>query len=352
MPLSCLNLLPLVLWSSFVSILAAAQQQFFNLKPSQEVPKPIDRDIYSNLFTYAHLIDISYCISSVGGISEPFQCDLSCEERFPNVTLAYQWYFDDLVTGYIATTYANIFNYNDTSTEKPPKKTIIVSLRGTRSFFDSYTDLKVDMVQYSNLRHKLPYCGDNCKVHKGFFEYYIHTLLNIRVVLDKELNYENCELLIVGHSMGGSVALLLALHYLDLGYVQMTLVTMGQPLVGNREFVKWVDKVMGSNIEPKHNTYNRKYFRIVHKNDIVTTIPNNNILNAYHQFDNQIYLNCSSDTTVPFPDTVVDCVTGDNPYCIRKDFQGISLIDYISRNYFKSHNTYFRKLGLCGMKIK
>ncbi|KAK6458310.1 triacylglycerol lipase [Scheffersomyces xylosifermentans] len=311
-------------------------------------PKPIDNEIYSNLFTYAHLIDISYCITSIGGLSKPFRCELDCESRFPNMTLVYQWYFDDSVTGYIATTYSNIFNYNDTTEAKVPKKTIIVSLRGTRSIFDTYTDLKVDMVDYSNLRYKLPFCGKNCRVHQGFFEYFLHTLGNVHRILEKELEYENYELLITGHSMGGSVGLLLALHYLDLGYDKMTLVTMGQPLVGNKEFVHWVDNVMGSSFEPKHNTFNRKYFRVIHKNDIVTTIPHSNLLNVYHQFDNQIYLNCSSSTTVPFPGRVVDCGYGDNEYCIMKDFDGLGLIDFISRNYFQSHNTYFRRLGLCG----
>ncbi|KAK6464582.1 triacylglycerol lipase [Scheffersomyces coipomensis] len=321
-------------------------------------PKLIDSDIYSNLFTYAHLIDISYCISSISGIKEPFECDLACESRFPNVTLVYQWYYDDSVTGYIATTYSNIFNYNDTNSaggSEKKKKTIIVSLRGTRSIFDSYTDIKVDMTSYSNLNIHLPKCGTHCKVHQGFYDYYLHTLLNIHRILDKELvdASEDYELLIVGHSMGGSVALLLALHYLDLGFDKLTVITMGQPLVGNKEFVNWVDLVMGSYNPPIHNSFSRKYFRVVHKDDIVATIPNSDgLLNQYSQFDNQIYLNCSSSTSMPSPKQVVDCVFGDNSKCIKRDFQGIRLIDYMSKDYFRSHNTYFRRLGMCGMKIK
>ncbi|KAK6202824.1 triacylglycerol lipase [Scheffersomyces amazonensis] len=315
-------------------------------------PKPLDQDIYANLFTYAHLIDISYCISSVSKIKEPFSCDLSCESRFPNLTLIHQWSYDDSVTGYIATTYSNIFYYNETlqGIDKK-KKTIIVSLRGTRSIFDSYADLKMDMVSYTNKNIYLPKCGDRCKVHKGFHDYYTHTLLNIQQVLETELkSSEDYELLLLGHSMGGSVALLIGLHYLDLGYNNMTLVTMGQPLMGNKEFVNWVDLVTGSNYPARHNSFQRKYFRVIHKDDIVTTIPKGDgLLYSYHQFDNQIYLNCSASNRVPFYDQVVDCIYGDNENCIERDFQGIS---YINKDYFRSHNTYFRRLGLCGMRIK
>ena len=313
------------------------------------LPQPIDREIYNNLFTYAHLIDISYCVSNVNQISEPFNCELDCQKRFPNVTLVHQWYNDDSDCGYIATTTSNIFNYNLSS---EGKKTIIVSLRGTHSFFDSYTDIKVDMMQYSNLQQSLPYCGRKCMVHKGFFEYFAATLLQIHDVLDDELSTDDYELIIVGHSMGGSVALFLALHYLDLGYDKLTLVTMGQPLVGNKEFVTWADEVLGSLEKPVHNTFHRKYFRVVHKNDIVTTIPKtNNLMNSYHQFDNQIYLNCSATNSEPSPDEVVDCVYGDNQNCIKGDFQPIKMIEDVNRNYYFSHNTYFRKMGLCGMKI-
>lgn len=316
-------------------------------------PKPIDPAIYSNLFTYAHLIDISYCISNVKQIEEPFKCDLNCETRFPNVTLVYQWYFDDSVCGYIATTYSNIFHYNEEQFVNSPKKTIIVSLRGTRSIFDTYTDLKVDMTDYYNPRYNLPYCGNHCKVHKGFYEYFQHTLLAVQSILENELlETDNYELLILGHSMGGSIGVLLGLHFLDLGYDKMTMVTMGQPLVGNKEFTNWADMVLGSHLAPSHNSYDRKYLRIVHKNDIVSMIPrNHNLMNYYHPFDNQIYLNCSASNTVPPLEKVIDCKVGDNSHCITGDFNKIGIVDGINRNYYESHNTYFRKLGLCGVKV-
>lgn len=320
------------------------------LKGSSFDPEPIDSVVYSNLYTYAHLIDIAYCVDKFHQIGEPFECELACSSRFPNVTLVKQWYFDDSVAGYIATTKSNIFKYKqpEEHVNSGKMKTIIVSLRGTRSLYDTIADLKVDMVSYSNLRYSLPYCGTNCKIHIGFNEYFHNTLRAIHLVLENELEgLENYELVILGHSMGGSVALLLALHYLDLGYERITLVTMGQPLVGNKEFTTWADYVLGSYMPVEHNRFDRVYLRIVHKGDIVTTIPRNGgLFENYYQFNNQIYLNISTTETLPGPEQVVDCFTGDNSKCIAKDFPVRKLL---SNNYYENHNTYFRHLGLCGI---
>ncbi|AOW30044.1 uncharacterized protein CAALFM_C600980CA [Candida albicans SC5314] len=310
---------------------------------------PIDSEIYSNLYTYAHLIDISYCISEVNRIEEPFKCNLNCEKRFPNISLVYQFYFDDSVTGYIAKTTSNIFRYNETIAED--KKTIIVALRGTRSIFDTLTDLKVDMIPYSNTGTKLPLCGFDCKVHRGFHDYYTRTLSIIHPYIMEELNDciedDNYELIILGHSLGGSIAYLLGLHYLDLGFDKLTLVTMGQPLLGNENFVSWGDKVLGSVNEAKHNEFKRKFLRVIHKNDVITTLPRDqNIFNRYSQFDNQIYLNCSETDTRPTINEVIDCYDGSNNQCIAKDFP---FLMFERRNYLQIHINYFRQMGLCGI---
>lgn len=304
---------------------------------------PIDPEIYSNLYTYAHLIDISYCISEVHGIDPPFKCDLNCEKRFPNMTLVYQWYFPESVTGYIATTYDNIFNYNIAK----PKKTIIISLRGTRSIFDTYADMKVDLIHYSNLGINLPSCGSGCKVHNGFYNYFATALNNINQYVVDEIDEDDYELIILGHSLGGSVALLLGLHYLDVGYDKMTLVTMGQPLTGNFDFVNWADKALGSHNGLKHDSFDRKFLRIIHKNDVITTIPRSrNPFIQYQQFKNQIYLNCSTSNARPQLSQVFDCVDGANQNCIANDFFYFA---FDRRDYLQAHITYFRRMGLCGV---
>ncbi|KAG7665662.1 uncharacterized protein J8A68_000868 [[Candida] subhashii] len=268
------------------------------------------------------------------------------------MTIVYQWYFEDSVAGYIATTYENIFN----KTDEKPTKTIIVSLRGTKSITDTYIDMKVDMKAYSNLGQHLPFCGHECRVHKGFHEYYSRTLSLIHQYIIEELQdvEDDYELIILGHSLGGSVAVFLGLNYLDLGYDKLSLITMGQPLIGNKPFTEWTDIVFGSISPPE--SVERKYLRVIHKEDIVTVIPSKNkiSLDPYWQFDNQIYLNCSSGEQNPGQEQVVDCITGENELCIAKDF---SLGRYIKKmllllhpqNYLQTHITYFRRMGFCGI---
>ena len=205
--------------------------------------------------------------------------------------------------------------------------------------------MKVDMTRYSNPGIHLPLCGDGCRVHDGFYKYFTTTLNNINDYIVNEIGDEDYELIIVGHSLGGSIALLLGLYYLDMGYDKLTLVTMGQPLTGNYDFVNWADGVLGSQTKLKHNEFERKFLRVVHKNDIITTIPRSrNPFIQYHQFDNQIYLNCS--TTRPRMEEVVDCIVGANQNCIAHDFPYFASDKH---DYLQAHITYFRRMGLCGI---
>ncbi|RLV96485.1 Lipase A [Spathaspora sp. JA1] len=228
------------------------------------------------------------------------------------MSLIYSWYFEDSVAGYIAVTHRDIFNRGGS------KKTIIVSLRGTKDIIDTYTDMKIDTINYSNLGKNLPFCGHKCRVHSGFHDYYTRTLSIIHQYVIEEMEGDDeYELLILGHSLGGSVALLLGLHYLDLGVENLLVVTMGQPLLGNEPFVQWTDQVMDSS-KPADQ---RKFIRVVHKKDIITVIPSTRmIVDSYTQFNNLIYMNCSSGDTHPSPNQVVDCRWGDNPECINYGF--------------------------------
>ncbi|EGW30308.1 uncharacterized protein SPAPADRAFT_63159 [Spathaspora passalidarum NRRL Y-27907] len=201
------------------------------------------------------------------------------------------------------------------------------------------------MIGYSNLGKELPFCGHKCRVHKGFHDYYSRTLSIIHQYIAEEIDDDDYELIILGHSLGGSVALLLGLHYLDLGCKNLQVITMGQPLLGNEPFVDWVDQVMGSAYPAQDNS--RKYLRVVHKKDIVTVVPSTSITESYTQFNNLIYVNCSSSDTHPTPQQVVDCIFGNNPECIVGDFDIFD--NPLSRHYYlQTHITYFRKMGFCG----
>lgn len=317
------------------------------MNPSHEIiPNAISSRLYLEMPVYAHLLDIAYCVTSFNRIDNPFQCDLACD-AFPGMELVYQWYFDDAVCGYIAKTTQDVFT-NGTTSEKSQKTTIVVGLRGTRSFGDSFADLQVDMVSYNLPTTYLPPCI-GCKVHKGFMGYATRTIgimesVLIREVKEATINGGEYQIIVVGHSLGGAIALLVALRILDLSYDNLICVTFGQPLVGNQNFVQWTDYVMKS--MESTDRLPRKFYRVIHKNDMVTTVPNNDqlLINTYKQFLNQIYLNCSNNEALPLREQVVDCGYGDNPLCIAKDVP-------IGHNYMQSHLTYFRHMGLCGIQV-
>ncbi|KAG7191496.1 uncharacterized protein KQ657_003091 [Scheffersomyces spartinae] len=297
---------------------------------------------------YAHLLDIAYCVTKFNQLEPPFQCDMSCEE-FGGMELVYQWYFDDAVCGYIAKTKQDIFKNGTLSSSSKTTTTIVVGLRGTRSFGDSFADLQVDMVNYNLPTTYLPPCS-GCKVHKGFMGYATKTIGIMEAILIGEVKKAmedggSYQVIVVGHSLGGAIALLVALRILDLSYNNLMCVTFGQPLVGNQNFVQWTDYVMQS-MESDKLSSSRKFYRVIHKNDMVTTVPNNDqlLINTYKQFLNQIYLNCSNNDILPLRDQVVDCGFGDNPLCISKDVP-------IGHNYMQSHLTYFRHMGLCGIQV-
>lgn len=327
------------------------RQNALNWPESLPEVVPISQFTLSCLYTYAHLLDIAYCIDDFRRIDPPFECDLECLSRFPHMRLIYQWYFDDSVCGYIASTNHTLFNATGLKVGSKTKvsPTVIISLRGTRSVSDTMIDFKIDMTPYSTPDKGIPLCGARCRVHAGFYDYYKNTVEAIHPYVVSALKEAGPDvtLVVVGHSLGGAVGLFVALHYLSLGLNNVKLVTMGQPLVGNQDFVDWADYVLGSDYALNETSDLRKWLRVIHRNDLISTIPRGSFLDRYAQFNNQIYVNTSAANALPQLGQVVDCKLGSNGRCIAGD----SLRPRLASEYFISHNTYFRHLGLCGIHV-
>lgn len=338
----------LLLLSALISPAASVPnflRQFTALLSETANASVIPEPVYHDLFKYAHLLDIAYCIDAFRRISPPFECDLECSASFPHMQLVNQWYFENSVCGYIASTNDTLFFGSGSSNGNG--HTIVVAIRGTRSISDTMTDFDFGMASYSAPGNSIPSCGVQCRVHSGFYRYYRDAIDIIHPYVMSELKKggPNSKLVIVGHSLGGAVGLLAALHYLSIGVANVELVTMGQPLVGNRGFTEWADFVLGSEVPVEKTSGRRKWLRVIHRNDIITTIPRGSFLERYHQFSNQVYINASSANSEPSLKQVVDCGTGDNIMCIEGDVQRPRL----ASDYLLSHNTYFRHLGLCGI---
>ena len=137
---------------------------------------------------------------------------------------------------------------------------IIVSCRGTEptKFADIAADLKTIPIRHPR----------NGRVHQGFHEY---TMLVYPEILDivqksrtakqkKDGSYPN--VFVVGHSLGGAMAVLVAENLTNDGIPVKELRTYGQPRVGNRKFREHLE---GCEIGA--------YIRYVNNNDIVPSVP-------------------------------------------------------------------------------
>ncbi|KAH3671466.1 hypothetical protein WICMUC_004598 [Wickerhamomyces mucosus] len=290
--------------------------------------------LYWDLVKYAHLIDISYCISRISKIHYPFECDNSCSD-FPNTELVYQWNSDDLnfrnlidefsTSGYIA------LNHD--------WKKLLIVIRGTRSFKDSIVDLNSDLVSYGDDQ-------DGLRVHKGFYCSYLKTWNEIKHLIKFQYSkYPDYGILIMGHSMGGAIASFLTLKLNKEFDGKVFGVTMGQPMIGNDNFTTYMNHELNlKNVHKKSS----KLLRITHKNDPVIKLPwrpdqysTNVIGNVYTHSSNEVFIN-DLGPHLPEIENVYHCIGSTDLHCsYGKSFP----------NDNTEHLNYFRRMGKCGLSF-
>ena len=137
---------------------------------------------------------------------------------------------------------------------------IIVSCRGTEptKFADIAADLKTIPIRHPR----------NGRVHQGFHEYTMMVYPEILEIVQKSRTAKQKKdgsfpnVYVVGHSLGGAMAVLVAEHLTADGIPVKELRTYGQPRVGNRKFRQHLE---GCNIGA--------YIRYVNNNDIVPHVP-------------------------------------------------------------------------------
>lgn len=119
--------------------------------------------------------------------------------------------------------------------------------RGSESLLDWRTNLNTKPYKFSN----------DVTVHRGFW----NSWKSIRTEILKTV-YEYNSLSICGHSLGGALAVLCA-YDIALIYpgIELTLITFGQPKVGNKGFTK------------KLNNLVPLYYRVVNQMDVVPFSP-------------------------------------------------------------------------------
>lgn len=130
---------------------------------------------------------------------------------------------------------------------------IVLSFRGSSNLQNWIINLSTNMVAYSRCT--------SCKVHNGFNTGFnlVKSVVNSQIQALRAL-YRNVPIYITGHSLGGALGVLAAPDVKESFGNLAGLYTFGQPRVGNSEFAKYLDTVVGG-------------IRVVHNGDLVPHIP-------------------------------------------------------------------------------
>lgn len=139
------------------------------------------------------------------------------------------------------------------SGHSPSLKGIVLAFRGSSNIQNWISNLNFNMVGYPN-------CA-KCQVHNGFYTNWqaaYRPVLN-RIQSLKSL-YRDAPIFITGHSLGAALAVLAAADIQHLYGGVQSLITFGEPRVGNQHFSDYYQSVLVG-------------FRVIHKADVVPHIP-------------------------------------------------------------------------------
>ncbi|MES2744989.1 MAG: lipase family protein [Bdellovibrionota bacterium] len=132
---------------------------------------------------------------------------------------------------------------------------LLVAVRGTTSFLETLQDMRLAQSSLSGI-------GLPGKAHRGFVSLYQQVYRELGPIL-KQRNLESPKpIVLVGHSMGGAVALLLAMKLEAEGFAVQSLYTSAQPRVGDEIFYREVS-----------STLDGRYFRLENSHDFVPHVP-------------------------------------------------------------------------------
>ncbi|KKY29031.1 putative extracellular triacylglycerol [Phaeomoniella chlamydospora] len=291
----------LSLLSFALSSTAAALPPPLNLNLNNNATTPITPELFDELEELARIVDITYCVGSIG-IQKPFKCASRCHE-FEGFELVDQWNTGILMSdscGYIAISHP------------PFAKRIIVAFRGTYSIANTVVDLSTNPAEYlpypsddeetcmitnsaPSANDQLPFTEPsnpssssatssepdepctNCTVHAGFLTSWKNTRCTVLPLIQSAITqYPDYRLTLVGHSLGGAVATLASLEFMARGWnPQVT--TFGEPRIGNQALVDYIDRKFNLEInEDPQNIEGRKQQslrRVTHINDPIPLLP-------------------------------------------------------------------------------
>uniref|UniRef100_A0ACD5TAC8 Uncharacterized protein n=1 Tax=Avena sativa TaxID=4498 RepID=A0ACD5TAC8_AVESA len=164
---------------------------------------------------------------------------------------------------------------------------------------------------------------DEAKVHSGFYSAYHNTTLRDGVVngIQKTMEaYGNVPIMVTGHSMGGAMASFCTLDLIvNYGLKDVTLMTFGQPRIGNAEFSSHFKKYLPNAI------------RVTNAHDIVPHLPpyyHYFPQKTYHHFPREVWVHNVGLDSLVYPIEQICDDSGEDPTCSRS-VSGNSVQDHL-----------------------
>ncbi|SJL18753.1 uncharacterized protein ARMOST_22353 [Armillaria ostoyae] len=173
----------------------------------------------------------------------------------------------------------------------PDLETVIVAHQGTDTskLLPVITDVNYGLTELDE--DLFPGIDSDIEVHSGFKESQADTATDVLAAVTSAIStYSTNSVTVVGHSLGGAIALLDGVYLtLQLPSASVSVITYGMPRVGNQDFADWVDE---------HVTVSH----INNKKDPVPILPGR-LLGFHH---------CSGEKHITDSDTWVNCPGQDN----------------------------------------
>ncbi|KKY36810.1 putative triacylglycerol lipase fgl2 [Diaporthe ampelina] len=358
--------------------------------PSSEDGYPransVSTALFASLERLARLVDITYCVGTTG-ISPPFSCASRCKE-FPDLRLASTWNTGVLMSdscGYVAVDHGSGPKQHGAGAGAggagEEEGAIVMAFRGTYSITNTVVDLSTVPQEYVPYPEPDDGRGDetankchNCTVHMGFLESWTQARkLVLPVLKNVRARHRDYPIHLVGHSLGGAVALLAALELkVALGWDDLVVTTFGEPQAGNAGFVDYVDRIFGLDGLDGHDPdlERRAYRRVTHAGDPVPLLPLSEW--GYRPHAGEVFI--TKPELSPAVEDLRLCRGDEDPACIagadsamlarmaealdevpRAEVQGEGWLDMLSGvpsrlklwQLLFAHRDYFWRLGLC-----
>lgn len=233
-------------------------------------------------------------------------------------------------------------------------KAIIVAFRGTYSITNTVIDLSTVPQEY--VPYPSPDDGGeptnqpahrctNCTVHSGFLASWRQArkvvLPQLKSLRERHPGYP---VHLVGHSLGGAVAMLAALELrVALGWQDTLVTTFGEPKVGNQQLCDYLDAVFNLlEDEVGQNPENRAYRRVTHTNDPVPLLPLTEW--GYRSHGGEFFIT-KADLSPSIEDVVI-CYGDHDPSCITQGDSSALMQASAGHHEAPDHNSRARASGV------